>query len=72
MRPRQAKEGSFSLEYNAYAEEAMSVLFFAIGSVAAPVPEPAVWTMLLGGLGLLGLSDKAKSHGQRRRASFSV
>ena len=69
---RQAKQGSFSLEYNAYAEETINVLFFAIGSVAAPVPEPAGWAMLLAGLSLLGLSAKAKSHGQRRRASFSV
>lgn len=69
---QQAKEGSFSLKYDAYAEEQMSVLFFAIGSVAAPIPEPAGWGMLLAGLGILGLSAKVKSHRQRRRASFSV
>lgn len=69
---QQVKEGAFSLEYNAYSEEALSVLFFAIGSVAAPIPEPANWGMLLAGLGILGLPRRGKSQGQRRKASFSV
>jgi len=68
----QVKEGTFALEFNAYGEEAMDIIFFAIGSVAAPIPEPGNWAMLLAGLGILGLPAKAKSQGQRRKASFSV
>lgn len=66
------KEGSFSLEYNTYTGETMDVIFSAITSVSAPVPEPAGWAMLLAGLGFLGLPARAKLQGQRRKASFSV
>jgi len=69
---QQEKEGTFMLKFDAYFEEPLKVVFNASTIVAAPIPEPANWAMLLGGLGLLSLTSKAKSQGQRRKASFSV
>ena len=68
----QVREGSFQLSFDAFDAETIGLLFSVATSIAAPVPEPANWLLVLAGLAAMGLQAKAKSWGQRRKASFSV